>query len=163
MLRKSSIPFNNDNDDDHDGESSDDDDPLARLVSYDEINGTVMDDIKRHEERQAALRKLTSLAEGDEGRSPAQQTPPQPKKALRTGRKSRVSMGVDLDNIFKPSNSFSDSSVGTTPTLELHDRLTQEAIVALELETFTLQTNKAIVKETAEEESDRINSCCTLS
>eukprot|EP00603_Paraphysomonas_imperforata_P002834 CAMPEP_0114424556 /NCGR_PEP_ID=MMETSP0103-20121206/6758_1 /TAXON_ID=37642 ORGANISM="Paraphysomonas imperforata, Strain PA2" /NCGR_SAMPLE_ID=MMETSP0103 /ASSEMBLY_ACC=CAM_ASM_000201 /LENGTH=871 /DNA_ID=CAMNT_0001593319 /DNA_START=120 /DNA_END=2735 /DNA_ORIENTATION=- len=164
MLRRSSILFSGHGDHGHhsdDGESSDDDDPLARLVSYDEINGTVMDEIKRHEERQAALSKMTSLAEGDEGRSPAQSTPPQPKKALRTGRRSRVSMSTDIDNCLRPSNSFSDSSVGTTPTLELHDRLTQEALVALELETFSLKTNKAIVHE--EEEEEKLNKCCVLS
>jgi hypothetical protein len=140
----------------------------ARLVSYDVIDGTVLDDIRKHEERQASLQKMASLAEGDE-RSPARNiTPPQPKKGMRTGRKSRAGSGVggglgfgaNDDPLGRSSSSVSDH----TPTSELHERLTQEAMVALELEAFTLQTNKQVAAKEEKKESSEAKKnllfCC---
>jgi hypothetical protein len=114
----------------------------ARLVFYDVIDGTVLDDIRKHDERQAALQKMASLAEGDE-RSPVRNiTPPQPKEGMRTGRKSRAGSGIGGGLGFGASDNplgRSSSSVSDpTPISELHERLTQEAIVELELEAFTL-------------------------
>lgn len=147
----------------------------ARMVSYDEIGGTVLEDIKKHEERQAALAKLTSVVEGDESRvtlSLAQITPPKPKKALRTGRKSKTGVnghitGSDDGSRVYGSRSSTSSllSEGSTPTLDIHDRLTQEAIVALELETFTLSTNKKLAQTIEHEDEDggKVKSCCSVS
>lgn len=137
------------------------------MVSYDEIGGSVLEDIKKHEERQAAVKLMTSVVEGDEGKSPVRLTPPKAKKALRVGRKSRLALNSGggfggPDDVVRSSTSSMVSSEGSTPTLDMHERLTQEAIVALELETFTLQTNKQL-KDEEKAAPKGPKSCCSVS
>lgn len=84
-------------------------------MSYDDINGQVLEDIKRHEAKQAAnqLRVLSSLAECEEKSTPPSSpmvvTPtPQPKKALRGGRR-RVSILTENGHVNDPLDAIRDS------------------------------------------------------
>ena len=126
-------------------------------MSYDEINNNVLDDIKKHEEKRqaAALRKLTSLAECDEGRQSMQLGPKQPKKAIRKGRSSKV----NVDDVLLRQSSGSSSTDTPRPTLEVLERLTQVDMAEIQLEAFTLSTNKEL---NSCKEEENMKSCCII-
>lgn len=174
MLKRSALAFRCDENEKSDAESSDDDDPLARLVSYDEIGNTVLEDMKKLE-KHAAVKVMSALDEGDEKNySPSVTPSPQQKKPLRIGRSKRsfCSNNSDISGVtdltekiegLRPSllstPSGGSNSSDYMPTQELHDKLTKEALVELELEAYSM----SIKKVPEDKESAEIKNCCLLS